>query len=195
MNCTKLAANLVAAVCDKQALTGTGKRVILLNFDDVDKSTSTIVANVLETIAMKAAAKGVSFTSLEDAAIGDFALKSGTWFNSWTQNLSLSLFSKNEAAKTFIRNASGSKVIAIVENKEYVKTVGATFGTGKYEVYGWDSGLELMEATGSTEIADGVVYSIKFGTKDNSIETTLPMTYFKTDIATTETALGTLITA
>lgn len=195
MNCTKLSANIAAAVCDKQALAGTGRRVILLNFDDVDKSASTIAANVIEALAMKAAAKGISFTSLEDATVADFNLKVGTWFNSWQHNLNLNLFTKDEAAKTFLRTGAGSKVIAIVENKEYIKTVGATFGTGKYEVYGWDSGLEIMEATGTTAIADGVVYAVKFGTKDSAIETTLPMTLFKTDLTATDAIITSLITA
>lgn len=198
MNCSDITANLIAAVCDKQAISGTGARVILINYDDIDRVLSEETANVLSAIVLKAGKKGYSFTTLEDAVVADFAMNKGTYFNSFNHNLPLKLFSKSELAKKFLNSALGSRIVAIVENKEIGKQgIGAVVATGevKYEVYGWDSGLEALECTGTTEIADGVVYDLKFGTGEKSKETSIPKSFFDTDLATTETALTALIAA
>lgn len=188
MNCTQLTQNIVAAVCDKQAVSGTGKRVILLNYDDIDRVLSSVENNVIKLLKMKGNKKGVSFTSHDDSTDGDVSLKVGTYVNSWAHNATLRVFTKDEVSKDFVNKIAGAKVVAIIENND----IGAA-GNTKYEVYGWDSGLEIAEGAGSTEMADGIVYTLKLGTSDKSRESSLPKSYFNTNLATTETALNSLI--
>ena len=197
MNCADITANLVAAVCNKQAIGGTGAKVYLLNYEDIDRDLSTGAGDVLSAIVMKSTKKGFSFTAIEDSVVGEFSMNKGTYFNSWNHNLPLKIFTKSELSKKFMKDLAGARVVAIVENKEIgTATVGGVVATGevKYEVYGWDAGLEALEATGTTAIADGVVYDIKIGTGDKSKETSLPKSFFNTNLATTEIALAAIIT-
>lgn len=198
MNCSDITANLIAAVCGKQALAGTGQKVILINFEDIDKTLSEVVGDVINSIVLKSGKHAYAFTSLEDSTVGDFALNKGTYFNSWNHNLPLNIFTKSEASKKFMNLSAGARVVAVVENKEIgTASVGGVVATGevKYEVYGWDSGLELLEATGSTAIADGVVFAPKFGTGEKSKENSIPRSFFDTDLTTTEAALTALTAA
>lgn len=190
MNCLNIGANLIAANCDNPAVAGTGKRVVLLNYDDVDRALSVEANNVISSIVMKATKKGYKFESLGDSTLGESSLNKGTYFNTWKHDLTLRIFAKTEPAKDFANKLAGSKVIAIVENNE----IGAS-GELKYEVYGFESGLELSEATASTDMGDKVVYQLKLSSNDKSTESSLPKSYFKTDLATTETALNSLIAA
>lgn len=198
MNCSDIAKDLIAAVCGKQALAGTGARVIFINFEDIDRELSVVTNNVITEIVLKNGKKAYAFTSLEDSTVGDFALNKGTWFNTWNHNLPLNIFTKSEASKEFMNLGAGARVVAIVENKEIGTALsGGVVKTGevKYEVYGWDSGLELLEATGSTAIADGVVFNPKFGTGEKSKENSIPRSFFNTDLTTTEAALAALLAA
>lgn len=198
MNCSDITKNLIAAVCGKQALAGTGARVILINIEDIDRELSEVTGNVINSIVLKSTKKAYAFNSLEDSTVGDFALNKGTWFNTWNHNLPLNIFTKSEASKEFMNTAAGARVVAIVENKEIGTALSGgvvTTGEVKYEVYGWDSGLELLEATGSTAIADGVVYNPKFGTGEKSKENSIPRSFFDTSITVTETALNSLLAA
>lgn len=198
MNCSDITANLIAAVCGKQALAGTEADVILINFEDIDRSLSTLVGDVLTEIVLKNTKKGFSFTSLEDATVGDFAMNKGTYFNSWNHNLPLKIFTKSEASKAFMNKGAGARVVAIVKNKEIGTALSGgvvTTGEVKYEVYGWDSGLEVLEATGTTAIADGVVYDIKYGTGEKSKENSIPRSFFQSNLAETELAIAALLAA
>lgn len=68
---------------------------------------------------------------------------------------------------TMSANAATSGAITV--------TFSGTIAT-KWEVYGWDAGLVVTEATMTTELADKVVYSIKMASSDMSKESTLPRT-------------------
>jgi hypothetical protein len=197
MSCKNIAASLIADICGEQAKSGTGARAIILNFNEVDKSLSSLTDNVIDSIVMKATKVGYSLTSIDDNGnLGEYSLVRGTYKPRWQHDVTGRLFTKDELTKTFMNNIVGSKVIIILENKEEGHT-NATTNTGpgatKYEVYGWDSGLEVSEATGSTEIADGVVYQFKAGSPERSKEGSLPKSFFDTDLATTELALGALL--
>lgn len=197
MNCSDITANIIAAVCGKQALSGTGPRIILINYEDIDRTLSLLNGDTIESIILKNGKLACAFTSLEDSTIGDFAMNKGAWFNSWNHNLPLLLFTKSIASKNFMNKGASARIVAIVENKE-VGTVGVggvvTAGEVKYEVYGWDAGLECLEATGTTAIADGVVYSIKFGTGEKAKENSIPRSLLSDDgVAATELALDSLL--
>lgn len=197
MSCKTIAASLIADICGEQAASGTGARLIILNFNEVDKSLSSVTGNVIDSIVMKATKVGLSLTSADDNAnLGEYSLVRGTYKPRWQHDVTGRLFTKDELTKTFMNDIVGSKVIIIVQNKAEGYTNQSTKtgpGATKYEVYGWDSGLEVLEATGSTEIADGVVYQFKAGSPERSKEGSLPKSFFDTDLATTELALEALL--
>lgn len=193
MNCAEISANIVAAVCGKQALGGTGASVWLINYNDIDRALTTVVGSVVTALVLKATKKAYKFTSLENAIVADHSLSKGPWFNSWNHNVPLTIFTKSQVSKDFINKAPGLKLVAIVENREIgTATVGGVVTTGevKYEVYGFDAGLECVESVGTTDVADGVVYTAKFATGDKAKETEIPKSYFAATLVATETALA-----
>ena len=191
MDCSKITIGLQAVNCGQPAIPGTGPRVILLNYSEVDKGGSVINGNVIESIKFKVnTMKGYDFESLDNANLGEISLNKTTYFSNWQHDLTMRIFAKNENSKKFVNQLNGARVIAIVENKE-----GGPDGEVKYEAYGWDSGLELNEGTASTDMADLVVYQIKIGSGTNSKESSLPKSVFDTDLTTTESMLNSLVAA
>lgn len=198
MSCADLTAALVAAICGAQAMSGTEADLILMNYKDIDRDLSAADDDVITELIMKATKKGYKFTSLEDSTLGEFALVKGTFQDRWQHDVTGRIFTKDEMAKAFM-NALGKKarVVAIVKNKEAGysnQNTGTGKGSTKYEVYGWDSGLEVLEATGSTEIADGVVYQFKAGSPEKSKEGSIPKSFYDgVSLATTEQAITSLL--
>ena len=96
-------------------------------------------------------------------------------------NVVVRIFKKSEAAKKFVNGLTNARVIAIVENNDTGDN-----GDTKYEVYGWDSGLELTEITVTTEMTDGVAYQVTLANGTIAQEGSLPMSLFNTDEKTTD---------
>ena len=188
MDCSKITAGLVAGECDKQPIAGTAGRVILLNYADIDKAASIMADNVLSEIHLKGAAKGYAYESLDDTTTGEFSLNKGTYFSNWQHDVTLRIFAKTAESKDFVNSLRAARVVAIVENHDTTNG-----GAVKYEVYGWDSGLELNEGTGSTEYADSVIYNLQVGSGELSKEGTIPKTFFNTDEQTTDLAIAAVL--
>jgi hypothetical protein len=170
MDCSKITHGVLAVACGKPAIPGAGPLVYLFNYSEIDRSESTIVDNVITGIELKGTgAKGYKFESLDNANVGEISYNKTTYFGNWQHDLTMRVFTKNEAAKKFVNELNGARIVAIVENKE-----NGPDGEVKYEAYGWDAGLELNEGTASTEMADLVVYQLKMGSGSNSKESSLP---------------------
>lgn len=189
MDCTDITTNLTAATCGQAPVPGTGAEVVFINYDDIDRTTSVIADNVISSLILKAATTGYLFTSLEDSVDGVSTLNVGTYFKSWQQDVATRVFTKSELAKAWINNAAYARVVAIVRNKD-IDT-----GKTKYELYGWDAGLEVTAAVSDTNMTDSVVYDVTFGSSENAKEGSLPKSIFITDEATTDALIATLYTA
>ena len=188
LDCGKIASGIVAAVCGKVAASGTTGRVILMNYNDIDKGESEVTGNVASGITLKAGAQGYEYEAFRNGNDGAATLTRGTYRTAFDHSLSLRLFTKNQDAKDFINSLSNARVVAIVENNE-----GGDAGETKWEVYGWDSGLTASEITASTTYTDNAAYSITLNSDDNSKEGQLPLSFFKTDLATTEQMITALL--
>lgn len=191
MNCSELTTGLVAAECNTNATAGLEDEVILLNFADVNKASSTVSDdNIISSIVMHTGKTGFEFETFGKAydEAGATFVK-GTYRNTWQHNLPLRIFVKNENAKKFVNEfGAGAKIIAIVKNKE-----AGTDGEVKYEAYGWDNGMELNESTNTVAMTDGVVYTLTVGSSDTAQEGSLPKTVFDTDLTTTEEMIDALL--
>ena len=188
MDCSEITAGLVAVNCDKASVAGTGSKVRLISYSDINRDLSTVVDGVLTSIVLKATKKAYDFETVDNSVDGDSALVKGTYISDFDHNIMLRVFAKTEAGKKFVNKMKLARVVAVVENKEL-----GTAGEVKYEAYGWDAGLELMEATSTTAMADKVVYEMKLGSGAKSKETTLPKSVFITDLTTTEAMLAALV--
>ena len=189
MDCAKIAAGLTASECGKMATAGTGTKVVLMNYDDIDKASSTVSSGVCTSLVLAAEKLAYLFESIDKATTGEATFAKGTYIDSYDHAVTLRIFIKDQSSKNFINSLTNARVVAIVENR----ATGAS-GNTKYEVYGWDSGLKLSENAFTTDFADNVVFTAKLASDDNSKEGQLPLSYFISDLAGTETALAGLYT-
>ena len=185
MDCAKIAAGLTASECGKMATAGTGTKVVLMNYDDIDKASSTVSSGVCTSLVLAADKLAYLFESIDKATTGEATFAKGTYIDSYDHAVTLRIFIKDQTSKNFINSLTNARVVAIVENR----ATGAS-GNTKYEVYGWDSGLKLSENAFTTDFADNVVFTAKLASDDNSKEGQLPLSYFISNLAGTETALA-----
>lgn len=181
LDCSKIKTGFLNQVCGKPAIAGTTARVILLSYSDVDKSKSVVTDNVISSLILKAGATGYEVDSLPNATVGSDTINAGTYLKTHQHNVVVRIFKKSEAAKKFVNGLTNARVIAIVENNDTGDN-----GDTKYEVYGWDSGLELTEITVTTEMTDGVAYQVTLANGTIAQEGSLPMSLFNTDEKTTD---------
>lgn len=181
LDCSKIKTGFINQVCGKPAIAGTTARVILLSYSDVDKSKSVVTDNVISSLILKAGATGYEVDSLPNATVGSDTINAGTYLKTHQHNVVVRIFKKSEAAKKFVNGLTNARVIAIVENNDTGDN-----GNTKYEVYGWDSGLELTEITVTTEMTDGVAYQVTLANGTIAQEGSLPMSLFNTDEKTTD---------
>lgn len=181
LDCSKIKTGFINQVCGKPAIAGTTARVILLSYSDVDKSKSVVTDNVISSLILKAGATGYEVDSLPNATVGSDTINAGTYLKTHQHNVVVRIFKKSEAAKKFVNGLTNARVIAIVENNDTGDN-----GDTKYEVYGWDSGLELTEITVTTEMTDGVTYQVTLANGTIAQEGSLPMSLFNTDEKTTD---------
>lgn len=181
LDCSKIKTGFINQVCGKPAIAGTTARVILLSYSDVDKSKSVVTDNVISSLILKAGATGYEVDSLPNATVGSDTINAGTYLKTHQHNVVVRIFKKSEAAKKFVNGLTNARVIAIVENNDT-----GDHGDTKYEVYGWDSGLELTEITVTTEMTDGVAYQVTLANGTIAQEGSLPMSLFNTDEKTTD---------
>jgi hypothetical protein len=181
LDCSKIKTGFTNQVCGKPAIAGTTARVILISYSDVDKSKSVVSDNVISSLILKAGAIGYEVDSLPNATVGSDTINAGTYLKTHQHNVVVRIFKKSEAAKKFVNGLTNARVIAIVENNDTGDN-----GDTKYEVYGWDSGLELTEITVTTEMTDGVAYQVTLANGTIAQEGSLPMSLFNTDEKTTD---------
>lgn len=181
LDCSKIKTGFINQVCGKPAIAGTTARVILLSYSDVDKSKSAVTDNVISSLILKTGATGYEVDSLPNATVGSDTINAGTYLKTHQHNVVVRIFKKSEAAKKFVNGLTNARVIAIVENNDTGDN-----GDTKYEVYGWDSGLELTEITVTTEMTDGVAYQVTLANGTIAQEGSLPMSLFNTDEKTTD---------
>lgn len=181
LDCSKIKTGFTNQVCGKPAIAGTTARVILLSYSDIDKSKSVVTDNVISSLILKAGATGYEVDSLPNATVGSDTINAGTYLKTHQHNVVVRIFKKSEAAKKFVNGLTNARVIAIVENNDTGDN-----GDTKYEVYGWDSGLELTEITVTTEMTDGVAYQVTLANGTIAQEGSLPMSLFDTDEKTTD---------
>ena len=173
LDCSKIKTGFINQVCGKPAIAGTTARVILLSYSDVDKSKSVVTDNVISSLILKTGATGYEVDSLPNATVGSDTINAGTYLKTHQHNVVVRIFKKSEAAKKFVNGLTNARVIAIVENNDTGDN-----GDTKYEVYGWDSGLELTEITVTTEMTDGVTYQVTLANGTIAQEGSLPMSLF-----------------
>jgi len=189
-NCSPITAGIVFD-CSKTLLAGVKDTIILLPFEDVDKTLSTIdVTNksLLTNLVMKATKLGYKVEGVNFSNDYDTALAKGKYQNDFEHNIMFRVFSISAVTKDWIEKLGKTRVMVVVTNN-----VSSGSGADKYEILGWDLGLEVAELTRNQ--SDGETkgaFVLKLACDETNKESKLPLTVFKTDEATTATMIAAL---
>ncbi len=191
MACENILKGLKAFDCET-AFGGTTGRVILINYDDINRSSVTITDGNVSALTLATGKKGVVFEgATNNANIGSFSFSQGTYGSgNYTHTLELRDFKGGANAYSFLQGLKTNNVVAIVETKYKGDN-----GECAYTVYGLNCGLQLSAHEGTTEFSDGVISTITLSTSESSPEPMQPINIFKTDYATTKTLIESLVTA
>lgn len=192
-NCSPISAS-IAFDCAAPLLSGAGDTLILLPYDDIDRTLSTIDAtnkSLMTNLVMKATKYGYKVEGVNFSNDVDVALAKTKYFNEYEHNIMFRIFKIDPTVKDWIEKLGHTRVCAIVENK-----VSAANLNHKWEIFGWDLGLEVLEMTRNQSDAETKgAYVIKIGCDETNKESKLPLTVFKTDATTTATMIAALTQA
>ena len=185
--CGQISNNLELAACENSA-PGLDNELVLINFDDVDRSGSTVNGNVISALVLKDGKNGYHYTTERNGFDGDSPLNKGTYKTGFNHQIVARVFLRSQKNKDEINALAASRVIAVVKNNDTVNA------ETKYEVYGWDTGLVLNDFSAPTTDGDGIIYTLTLGTDENQRENQLPKSFYKESLAATETAFKALYT-
>lgn len=186
--CAKIASSLVLAACVSAAV-GLESSIYIVNFDDIDRASSTVTGNVISSLVLNTGANGYKYESAKNAIEANSPLNKGTYLNRFDHNIVFRVFSKTQSIKDELGKLAQARVVVIVEN------LNSGSDETHFEVYGWDAGLEMTDFQAATTDGDGVVATVTLNSGDNAKESDLPKSFYSTSLATTRAALEALLPA
>lgn len=175
MDCSRITKGFVGGSCDSIPQGGTGTKVWIFNYADIDRSASTTTSETLSLLKLVTGKQGYVYQSLDNSTDGSATLNKQTYVSNYDHQVNLRIFNDEQEAKEFLNEAKEARIVCIVERR--------TTGDNKFEVYGWQSGLKMSENPYSTKFTDNVAYAPVFKSDDDSKETNLPLTCTMTESA------------
>lgn len=166
--------------CNNPLKTGTQPRLFLMNYDDLlSVTTSTSTPNLLTALTFATNTVSYLFEGYkQDVKPTQEVIAPSNGQNQFKHNLNFLVYEISQLQKNNLQRLAKGRFIAIVENKG--KDANA------FEVYGLNSGLELVPGVVRDPLANGGGYLISLATMENEFEPLLPQTLFSTDYATTK---------
>lgn len=186
--CSILATGLDASNGCNQPIGGTASDVILMNYDDINRTLLVKASGAVTDLILKSTKVAYKFETTEDANTGSFTFAKGRFFGMYDHSVVMRDFVGNKAAHVFLDSLKGARVVAIVENKHR-----GTNGESKYKIYGLDAGLILTGDTGTTELTDGIIGEITLASSEMSKEPSRPICLYDTSEVTTDAIIAALL--
>lgn len=191
--CDFLLAQDLVSDCSNPVVQGVRNKGIIANYDDVDwdvLAKDNTNPNIVKTLAMKSGKKAYEiyidgktpFTGTQTE------MSAGTYRNDFTKTVSLVVLNNGASvAHNIIDKLANGKFIVILENK-----FGGNSGDNIFEIYGLEQGLSASEMSSAKYSED-----TEGGWAVTLVEENAPtsgMYVFNTDVATTRTAVESLLT-
>lgn len=187
LNCEdKLSADIIRD-CDNNPKGGIEVNVVFINFEDIDKATSTLdVANdlIITSLATLTGTSGYNIEGLKQVNGVSFELvKQEEIPDNYKHLFAGVVLTPSAANKALLKEiAGGGKYVVVVEKK----WKGAD-QEDAFEVLGWDSGIEISTIVWGTKESNGVI-KFELTNPDGEEETDMTRNLLETDYATTKTA-------
>jgi len=189
LNCEEKLASAIQRDCDNKPQGGIEVNVLLINWDDIDRATSTLDATndlLITNLATASGTQGYMVEGIKQAQGAMFELvKKEESFDMYRHNFMGVVLNPSVANKKSLANiASGGRYVAVVEKK----WKGAS-DADAFEVLGWDSGLVISEMAWNTKESDGII-KFALASEDGFEEPEMTRNVLETDYATTKTAFN-----
>ena len=190
-DCTgKITASFVLD-CEYLPIAGLTTNAILINYDDIDRTATTIDPTnrlLMTNLQLKAGKTGYAFTGVKQTNAKNYALvPKDAGVDKYTHGFTGIVFNPSVENKLQVANLSlGSKYVLAVEQLWKGED-----NEDAFEVLGYFAGLMLAEATNNSTENDNAI-SLVMGSQEGYEEPSLPHNLLETDYATTKTAFDNL---
>jgi len=187
LNCEeKLAADIVKN-CDTKPIGGIEVNAVLINFDDIDKASSTFDGTndlVITNLATKSGTSGFNLEGIKQINGVSFELvKKEDSFDRYKHMFAGVILNPSAANKKSAANiGSGGRYVVVVEKK-----FKGTAQADAFEVLGFDNGLEIATMVYNSKESDGVI-KFELASADGFEEPEMTRNVLETNYATTLTA-------
>lgn len=182
--CGKISANVVLD-CDYPLVGGANDNLYLINKEDYDDATITVdPANdqLITDLVLETGTHAYKFEGKNNSVEPRSVLVKQRYAEVYDHEVIFKVFINSADTKVQLEKMAKGKVIAIIENNYKGDT-----GAGAFEVYGVETGLQVMEMERVIADADTQgAYNVTLRTSEFAKESHLPSTLLKTDYATTK---------
>lgn len=177
--------------CTNPLKGGARERVRLINYEDIyEGGVVTIVAEIVTAITLRTGSKQAwSFEGYNRSMRPKYELVRGAFSVGYKHTIDFLVFQRDDATKKVLEAMAFTKIVAVVENIDRDDNMA-------YEVYGLNSGLELVTNVADLNDADSNgAWVLQLASPDSTPEGRMPYTWFITSDAATKTAVEILDTA
>lgn len=166
-------------------------RVLIGNLDDIESVTYDVTNPTLITaIAMKTGKAMFAFQGVRSSVKPQVDLVASEVSVGFSHQIDLSVFEVDAPQKENLQALSSKASFAIYQNPK-----DSSLGDAIFEVLGINSGLEVSSLQRMpADSASGGAYMVQLKTPEAATETSLPNSFFDTNLATTEAAVEALLT-
>lgn len=195
ITCARLGRNLIGADCANPIVGGIRPDIVLMNLDDIDFTSTTIVDGVVTKLILREGKTGYLASTLPNAANAPSTFVKGTYMNRWDHTVELRIFNAGPEVNRFISELGKATLVAVVRSN-YVKTnptAPEVAGETVFRVYGIKSGMVMLEGSVDPNDADTQGgYYVKIGSSETAKEPEPPLPLFSTSLAATEALVESL---
>ena len=170
------------------------QRLLVGNLEDIETVTYSVTPgeeNIITNITMKSTKAMFAFEGIKTSITAQTEMVVLTLANAFNHQVSLSVFDVSAAQKLSLQGMAAIEQFAIVENSK-----DSSLADSVFEVYGVNRGLlpsEMIRINADTDT--GGAYVITLVTPDEGgKESSLPESFWDTDLATTEPKVEALLT-
>jgi len=178
--------------CASPPVAGVNAVVKIINYDDIDRAATTFAtgftSEVIDNLAIVEDAPVLTLQGYKRSNNPGFDLvKVENRPDKFTHLLEFIIFQlTKENKKALNQLTKGARIVVIVQNVYLGPDKGDAF-----EIYGFDTGLEIQTATRRLNDNDGVT-NVTMQSQDGEEEPNAPYTWLDTDYATTKAAFDAL---
>lgn len=187
--CAVIQKNLIFD-CDNPIISGADDRLIIGNRADISSVTKNgSNPKIFEAITLNSGANLFYYEGKNLSVEPRYALRKRAYSEGYEHEVRFKAFKATPELKDELEAMAQGDLFAIVENKYR-----AANGNGAFEIYGYDTGLQLMELERIIKEAETQgAFNLQLRTHDDVDEPHMPYTFFKTDYATTKALIDALI--